>query len=85
MLPTVHNLIRLYYTIPVSSATAERAFSALKRILTETYSTMTEVRLNNCFLLHTHKELTDSLNLEDIAKEFINNDQRIKYFGNCFN
>ena len=85
MLPTVHNLIRLYYTIPVSSTTAERAFSALKRILTKTRSTMTEVRLNNCFLLHTHKELTNSLNLEDIAKEFINNDQWIKYFGNCFN
>ena len=67
MLPTVHNLIRLYYIIPVSSATAERAFSALKRILTETCSTKTEVRLNNCF----HKELTDSVNLEDIAKEFV--------------
>ena len=68
MLPTVHNLIRWYYTIPVSSATPERAFSALKRILTETRSTMTEVRLNNnCFLLHTHKELTDSLNLEDYS------------------
>ena len=55
MLPTVHNLIRLYYTIPVSSATAGRAFSAFKRILTVTCSTMTEVRLNNCFLLHTQR------------------------------
>ena len=33
---------------------------------------MTEKRLNNCFLLHVHKELTDSINVTDVAVEFTN-------------
>ena len=43
---------------------------------------MTEKRLNNCFLLHVHKDLTDNIKLEDVAKEFIMvNDERSNYFG----
>ena len=44
---------------------------------------MTEKRLNNCFLLHVHKELTDfSINVTDVAVEFTNaNDERTRYFG----
>ena len=82
MLPSVHNLLRLYLTIPLSSATSERAFSALRRILTYLRSTMTEQRLNNCLLLHVHKDLTDSLDLVDAAKEFTaKNSDRRKFFG----
>lgn len=80
MLPTVHQLLRLYLSIPVTSATSERAFSALKRVLTYVHSTMTEVRFNNC-LLHIHKDLTDTLEIDAVAKEFVNNDERTKYFG----
>ena len=36
---------------------------------------MTEKRLNNCLLLYVHKELTDSLDLLKIGKEFINNEE----------
>ena len=59
MLPTVHQLLRLYLTIPVTSSTAERTFSALKGVLTYVHSTMTEMSLNNCLLLHIHKDLTE--------------------------
>ena len=46
-------------------------------------STMTAKRLNNCLLLHIHKELTDDLNLTDITDEFIiKHDERKKYFSN---
>ena len=83
MLPTVHQLIRLYMTVPITSATSERTFSALRRLLTYMRSSMTEKRLNNCLLLHIHKELTNSLDLISIAKEFIGrHDERKKYFGN---
>ena len=65
------------------TATAERTFSALKYLHTYLRSTMTAKRLNNCLLLHIHKELTDDLNLTDIADEFIiKHDERKKYFGN---
>ena len=36
------------------------------------WSAMTEKHLNNCLLLHAHKEITDSLNSEDIAKVSVN-------------
>lgn len=82
LLPTVHQLLRLYLTLPITSATSERAFSALRRLLTFTRSKMTEKTLNNCFMLHMHKELTDELDIVNIAKDFINvSDARIKYFG----
>ena len=82
MLPNVHQLLRLYLTLPITSATSERTFSALRRLLTYLRSKMTEKRLNNCLLLHIHKDLTDSLDLISAAKEFINfTDERQKYFG----
>ena len=82
MLSSVHLLLRLYMTIPISSATSERCFSALRRLLTYLRSSMSEQRLNNCLLLHVHKEITNSLDHTLIAKEFIDaNDERKKYFG----
>ena len=82
-LPAIHNLLRLCLTIPITSATAERTFSALKQVFTYLRSTMTEQRLNNCLLLHVHKKLTDELNLVSVAREFVaRNEERIKYFGN---
>ena len=71
MLPTVHQLLRLYLTLPITSATSERTFSALRWLLTYLRSKMTEKRLNNCLLLHIHKDLTDSIDLISVAKEFI--------------
>lgn len=83
MLPTVHQLLRLYLTLPITSATPERTFSALRRLMPYTRSQMTEKTLNNCFLLHVHKEFTDELDIILIAKEFIRNtDDRVAYFGN---
>lgn len=32
---------------------------------------MTEQKLNKCMLLHVHKDLTDDLDLFEIAKDFI--------------
>ena len=82
LLLTVHQLLRLFLTLPITLATSERAFSALHRLQTYTRSQMTE-KTNNCFLLHAHKDLTDDLDLVSIAKEFIQaTDERIKYFGN---
>ena len=82
MLSEVHKLLRLYLTVPIASSTSEQTFSAMKRLLTYLRSTMTEKRLNNCILLHVHKDLTDQLNITDIAKEFISaNSDCHRYFG----
>ena len=50
MLSEVDKLIKLYLTIPVTTATAERTFSALKRVKTYLRSSMTQERLNHFFV-----------------------------------
>jgi hAT family C-terminal dimerisation region len=48
-------LLRLFGTIPVSNATAERSFSALKRLKTYLRCTMGEERLTGLALLHVNE------------------------------
>ena len=44
--------------------------TALRRTKTWIRTTMTQKRLNNCMLLHVHKEKVDNLNIIDIANDF---------------
>ena len=74
----VFNLLHIALTIPVTSATAERAFSALRRLK----NLMTQPRLNHVMLLHIHKDTTDNIDLIVLAKEFISvNERRRTFFG----
>ena len=83
MFSEVHRLLKIFYTIPVTTATAEHSFSALRRLKMYLRSTMTQPRLNNLMLLYIHKERTDELNESSIAKSFImENERRRFFFGN---
>ena len=46
ILPNISKLFRIYLTLPISSSSAERSFSALKRIKTWLRNTMNEERLS---------------------------------------
>ena len=82
MCPEVHALLKLYMTIPVTTSTAERTFSTMRRIKTYLRSTMTQERLNHFFMLNVHKPRVDGLDLKHIAKLFISaKDRRCAYFG----
>ena len=82
MLSEVDALLRLYFTIPITTATAERSFSVLRRIKTYLRSTMSECRLNNVMLLHCHKDIADGIDVTNIAKSFVSvNSRRQNYFG----
>lgn len=61
MLPEVVKLLRLFLTLPVTSCTAERSFSCLRRLKTFLRSTLTQKRLNNLAVLHCHREQTVDL------------------------
>ena len=50
----------------------------LEQLLVYPRSTKTEMRLNDCLLLHVHKDITDTINLEDIAKEFVTREASTK-------
>ena len=82
LLSEVYKLLHICCTIPVTSATAERTFSALRRLKTFLRTTMTQTRLYHVAILHIHKEKTDEIELESIEREFVSaNDRRKTYFG----
>ena len=86
MFSEVIRLIKLFYTIPVTTSSAERTFSALRRLKTYLRTTMSQPRLNHAMTLYVHKERTDKINLAEIANSFVvMNERRRNYFGHvCF-
>ena len=72
----VIKLIRLCLTIPLSSATAERSFSTLRKLKTFTRSTMKASRLTHLALLHVHQDRTDKLDLSNLCTTFVSSNER---------
>ena len=82
MLGEVDKVLKIYFTIPVTTATAERSFSSLRRLKTYLRSTMTQLGLNNLFILYVHTEKTDELDPKSVARDFVSvNQRRLNYFG----
>lgn len=71
MINEVIKLVKLVLTIPVSTCTAERSFSALRRIKTYLRNSMTQQRLNDNMVVHVNQEMADDLDLDEIADIFI--------------
>lgn len=46
---------------------------------------MGQQRLNNLMVLHVHKDRTDSLNVIDVANDFVkDSEHRLKMYGKFF-
>lgn len=56
--PNIERLLIIYGTIPITTCTAERSFSSIKRIKTYLRSVMGENRLNGLALMNIHPEIT---------------------------
>ena len=67
--------------MPATNATSERSFSALCRVKGYLRSTMGQQRLNNLMVLHVHRDRTDSLNLIDVANDFVKDSDQRAVFG----
>ena len=79
----VEQLIRLLLVCPASSCTAERSFSALRRLKTWLRNNMTQSRLNAVAVCNVHQEHIDAVDLSVVAKEFAEqSDIRRQMFGN---
>ena len=75
-------LLTLILVMPATNAVSERSASSLRRIKTYLCSTMSQQRLNNLMILHTHKERTDALDLTQCLKDFtLGSDHRTDLFG----
>ncbi|XP_022174617.1 52 kDa repressor of the inhibitor of the protein kinase-like [Myzus persicae] len=68
--PNIKLLLKIFVTLPVSTATPERRFSSLKRLKTHLRNTMNETRLNGLSLLSIHRDIVDiDLSVEEVVDE----------------
>ncbi len=83
-LSCIWRVMQLVMVMPATNATSERSFSALRRIKTYLRTNMTQQRLNHLMMLHVHKTSTDSLDLMQVAREFVaGREGRLRVFGDC--
>lgn len=75
-LPNITVLLHIICTLPVTSSTAERSFSALRRVKTYLRSTMSEDRLNGLASLHIHREIASNIDADEVLKQFAKKHKR---------
>ena len=73
--PTLLRILQIGLTIVVSTAECERSFSALKRTKTYLWSSMSEQRLTDLAVLSIEKEISQSLSLDEVVKNFSGDDE----------
>jgi hypothetical protein len=66
----IDRLFRLLVTLPVSTASAEQAFSCLKIIKTRLRNKMEDDYLTNSLLIHIEGEIMRNYTYNDIVNEF---------------
>jgi hypothetical protein len=68
--PNIHTLLKIFATLPVSTATAERTFSVLKYLKSYLRSTMLEDRLNGLALAYIHRDIDVGKLVSEMVKLF---------------
>ena len=68
--PTVLKSLKLLATLPVTTATAERSFSTMNRILTDLRISMNVDRLSALALLSSHSNLAQAIDLDKVIDLF---------------
>ena len=75
----IFKLFKIYLSIPVSSAEAERSFSCPKRLKTWLRNSMRQERLYSLAIINC--EGTDNLNYEEVLEKFVSQkDRRMTFF-----
>lgn len=68
--PNLYTLYKIYYTLPVSSATEERSFSRLKLLKTYLRSTMTEESPSDLAILNIESTIAQTINFDQVIATF---------------
>ena len=71
LLPELFHAVRLILTVSLTTSTAERSFSQLRRLKTYLRSTMIQARLNHIAILNCHSDVLKQINVESVADDFI--------------
>ena len=77
----VCQVARLIIVMPATNAASEHSFSVMQRIKNYLRSTMIQPRLNHLMILNVYKEISDKMDLKDIANQFVQgNEHRLTIF-----
>ncbi|CAH1724767.1 unnamed protein product [Aphis gossypii] len=74
--PIIKTLLHVFATIPVTTASAERSFSTLRRLKNYLRSTMGQDRLNGLAVLNVHNKMP--INIDEVINIFSRSSRRIK-------
>lgn len=78
--PNVDIVLRVFLSMAISNCSAERSFSALKRIKTYLRSSLGDDKVGHLAVLAIEHDLTNKLDFEDIICEFSQVKARKKKF-----
>ncbi|KAK8340234.1 hypothetical protein V6Z11_A08G089500 [Gossypium hirsutum] len=80
MYPLVDKLIRLILTLPVSAASSERAFSAMKIVKTRLRSKIEDDFLRSSLVMYIEKEIAEKFDMSEIIDDFSKvKDRRVQF------
>ncbi|KAL4346995.1 hypothetical protein GQ457_17G015670 [Hibiscus cannabinus] len=74
--PLVYRVVTLILTLPVSTATTERSFSAMNIIKNKLRNKIEDEFLSNCLLLHIEKEIVETFDVDSIISDFCDMKER---------
>lgn len=75
--PNINGLLQILITLPITSCTVERLFSTVNRVKAPVRSSMHTQRLNSLALLSFERELTESLDTDEIVTMFKSKPRRL--------
>lgn len=75
--PNVKVLLKIFATLPVTTATTERTFSYLKLLKTYLRSTMSETRLNGLAMMYIYRDI--DVNVDTVIDEFAKSNRRLVF------
>ena len=73
--PNIKILLKIFATLPVTTATTERTFSVLKLLKTYLRSTMCETRLNGLAMMYIYRDR--DLVVDTVIDEFAKSNRRL--------
>jgi len=77
LFPQIRILLQLFLTLPLTSATAERSFSTMRRLKSYLRSTMGQSRLNGLAQMTINRDLP--INPEAVINELAKKKRRLNF------
>ncbi|XP_019183943.1 PREDICTED: zinc finger MYM-type protein 1-like [Ipomoea nil] len=78
--PLVFRIVTLILTLPVSTATTERSFSAMKIVKTTLRNKMDDQFFNDCLLVYIEKQIAKQFSIDSIIDDFRDMQERRSKF-----